>query len=461
MQIAAESEKRPLLEDLRELLTCPRELWLNYLALVIEYIGVYSFLQTLPLWLTSDFGQSDIQAGDWASYWSLLLTMFVFFVGSIADSFGMRRTLIASLGAAAICRFLLSIVHTEWAAAVVLIAYGFAFATTSPVMQACVQRFSTPRSRALAFSLFYVSFNIGGTITGPVVDSTRAYFLDPVTHKLGTRIINLPLLGPHRMSAHAAVLGIGALTSLLAFVIVLFTRKDAELQGASAPPAGEPRKNPLTLFRAVITKKVFWRFVLLMVLLSMVKLIFQHMHFTWPKYVLRVDGDDFPAAKVWALNSFLILFLTPLATVVTRNMRALNVIIVGALVTSASPFILCFGSGFRFQVAMVVTMTVGEALWSPRTYEYNVAIAPRGQESTYVGLASFPYFLAKLVAARMSGRLLEQFCPATGERHPAILWAIVGVATIIGPLGILALRKVIERNDDEAETAAAPAIAAG
>jgi MFS family permease len=455
------SDKRPLLDDLRELLACPRELWLNYLALIIEYIGVYSFLTTLPLWLTSDFGQSDTQAGDWASYWSLLLTLFVFFVGSIADSFGMRRTLIASLGAAAICRFLLSLVHTQATAAAVLIAYGFTFATTSPVMQACVQRFSTTRTHALAFSLYYVSFNIGGTITGPVVDYTRAYFLDPTTHKLGTRVVNLPLLGPQSMTAHAAVMGIGALTSLLAFLIVLFSRKDAELRGEGAPAPGEPRRNPFALFQAVITKKVFWRFVLLMVLLSMVKLIFQHMHFTWPKYVLRVNGDDFPAGRVWALNSFLILFLTPLATIVTRRMPALNVIVIGALVTAASPFILCVGSSFRFQVAMVVTMTLGEALWSPRTYEYNVAIAPRGQESTYVGLASFPYFLAKLVAARMSGRLLEQFCPAVGERHPAILWAIIGVATVVGPLGILLLRKVIERKDEETAPTAATVTEAG
>jgi dipeptide/tripeptide permease len=110
---------------------------------------------------------------------------------------------------------------------------------------------------------------------------------------------------------------------------------------------------------------------------------------------------------------------------------------------------------------MVVTMTLGEALWSPRTYEYNVAIAPRGQESTYVGLASFPYFLAKLVAARMSGRLLEQFCPAVGERHPAILWAIIGVATVVGPLGILLLRKVIERKDEETAPTAATVTEAG
>jgi len=326
-----------------------------------------------------------------------------------------------------------------------LFLYAFAYATNSPVMVAAVQRYSTPRSRAVAFSLYYVSFNIGGTLSGPIVDAIRKAFLDPATRKLVPRVVDLPLLGPRPMTAHAAVLAIGALTSLLAFVVVLFARAGAERRGLSAAEASAPKKSPWALFRAVAAEKLFWRFLVLMLLLSVVRLILQHMHFTWPKYVLRVEGDDFPAGRVWALNSLLILFLTPLATVVTRRMRTLDAIIVGTFITAASPFLLCFGSSLPWQLAMVVTLTVGEAVWSPRMFQYNLAIAPRGQESTYVGLASFPFFMAKFLAARTSGRLLEHFCPAVGDRHPAMLWAVIGLSTVIGPVGIVLLRRVIER----------------
>src|SRR5260370_1127051 len=90
-----------------------------------------------------------------------------------------------------------------------------------------------------------------------------------------------------------------------------------------------------------------------MTLLSLVKMMFQHMHFTWPKYVIRELGDDFPWGKLWGLNSLLILGLAPLATVLTRHRPAFNVLLVGAFVTPASPFVLCFWSSYPFQLATV------------------------------------------------------------------------------------------------------------
>ena len=180
--------------------------------------------------------------------------------------------------------------------------------------------------------------------------------------------------------------------------------------------------------------------MLLVVLLSLVRLMFQHMHFTWPKYVTRVEGDAFPVGTVWSLNSLGVIVLVPVATALTRRLPIFPVLLLGATISAVSPFLLCLGSSLGIQVAMIAVLTVGEALWSPRLYEYNVAIAPRGHEATYVGLAKLPFFLAKLVVTPMSGWLLATYCPAVGPRDPAMLWAIVGVTTIAGPLGMWLLR---------------------
>ena len=123
----------------------------------------------------------------------------------------------------------------------------------------------------------------------------------------------------------------------------------------------------------------------------------------------------------------------------------------GATISAASPFILCFGSSLSWQVAMIAVLTVGEALWSPRLYEYNVAIAPAGQEATYVGLAKLPFFLAKLVVTPMSGWLLASYCPDQGARDPAMLWAIVGLTTVAGPLGMWLLQGWIQEKRSETE----------
>jgi hypothetical protein len=64
---AGVTARRSLRDDLRALGRCPRELWLVFAASTLEYVGVFSFLVTLALWLTSDFHMSDQRAGWWAA----------------------------------------------------------------------------------------------------------------------------------------------------------------------------------------------------------------------------------------------------------------------------------------------------------------------------------------------------------------------------------------------------------
>lgn len=66
-----------------------------------------------------------------------------------------------------------------------------------------------------------------------------------------------------------------------------------------------------------------------------------------------------------------------------------------------------------------------------------------------------PYFLAKFLVGPTSGYLLEAFCPPTGPRRPALLWAIIGLSTIIGPIGILAWRRWLAEERVEERPAAA------
>ncbi|HSQ67119.1 MAG TPA: MFS transporter [Polyangiaceae bacterium] len=430
--------KGTLKDDLRALLESPRELWLVYAVTFLEYVGVYSFLLTLALWLTSDQGMDDKKAGWWAATFSTLITLFLFLVGSLADAIGVRKTLILSFSLAALTRFAMSLAPTPATAVTAMLAFGLAFATTSPVLQTAIQRTAKKRARAFAFSLWYVSFNLAGALIGPLlIDPTRHAFLDPHTGKLAAHVVTLPLLGARSMTANGAIMGVGAFSALLAVFVVLLFRKDFEHRRDEEDTA-EPEKKPgfIAALRDVLGDKTFWRFIVLLVFLSLVKMMFQHMNFTWPKYVSREQGDSFPLGTVSSLNSFLILFLAPLGTALTRNRKPFNVLLLGAFISSLSPFVLCFGSALPYQIAMILFLTVGEALWSPRLYEYNVAIAPRGREATYVSLAALPYFLAKFLVGPSSGYLLAAFCPAEGPRHAAIMWAIIGVTTMVGPVGI-------------------------
>jgi MFS family permease len=432
----ATAARTTLVEELRGLVgPGSRDLWLVYLATFLEYLGIFSFLQTLPLWLSEDFGLGDEAAGWWASVFSLLVTLLSFFAGALTDTFGVRRLLVTSFAVAAATRLGMSLAGTGTEAVAWTLAFAFAYALTSPALQVAVNLAARPATRAFAFSLWYVSFNLAGAVIGWPIDVIRSRFL--VDGKLAARAVDLPLVGVREVSAHDVILACGFASAALAAVVVCFVRRDL---GRDTAPAGPATANPFRAVSTVMSDRRFWRFMLLIVLLSLVRLMFQHMHFTWPKYVTRVEGDAFPVGTVWSLNSLGILFLAPLATALTRRLPIFPVLLVGAAISAASPFLLCLGSSLSTQVAMIAVLTVGEALWSPRLYEYNVAIAPRGQEATYVGLAKLPFFLAKLVVAPMSGWLLASYCPIEGPRDPAMLWAIVGVSTLIGPLGMWLLQ---------------------
>lgn len=448
------AEKTSAIEDLKALFQGPKDIWIIYLATLLEYLGIFSFLQTLPLWLSGDHGMSDKQAGWWASTFSMMVTLFMFFVGGLADTFGVRRMLIVSFALAAVTRLGMSAAGTQPMAIAALLAFGFAYATTSPVLQTAVQRASTKRTRAFAFSLWYVSFNIAGAIVGPMIDFVRGKFIDPGTKKLAPVTMDLPVLGTQSVSAHATILALGFFFASIAAVVVLFLSKDFEhsVEG----PATAKKTNPLEAFKEVLGDKLFWRFMVMLVLLSLVRMMFQHMHFTWPKYVTREQGDSFPMGTVWSINSMAIIVLAPLGTALTRNFKPFQVLLVGAAISSLSPFVLVFGSSMAHQLGMIAVLTIGEALWSPRLYEYNVSIAPRGREATYVSLASLPYFLAKFLVGPTSGYLLATYCPAEGPRNPAMLWGLIGLSTIIGPIGIWLLRGWIQKKDEAApETAQA------
>jgi MFS family permease len=95
----------------------------------------------------------------------------------------------------------------------------------------------------------------------------------------------------------------------------------------------------------------------------------------------------------------------------------------------------------------VVLLSVGEAFYSPRLYEYTAAIAPKGQEASYMAMSSLPFFLAKLGVAPVSGVLLAHFCPDTGLRNSASLWMIIGLSTMIAPVGLFVFQRFIRVHE--------------
>ena len=85
-------------------------------------------------------------------------------------------------------------------------------------------------------------------------------------------------------------------------------------------------------------------------------------------------GDDVPWGTITSINPFLIIFLDPLAAPLSFYMNAYTQILIGRLISGISPFALAISPSFPASIILVTLLSIGEALWSPRFYDYTVSI---------------------------------------------------------------------------------------
>ena len=222
-----------------------------------------------------------------------------------------------------------------------------------------------------------------------------------------------------------------------------------------------------------LTACLFSFYVLL--LIAFLKLIFMQMDYVFPKFGIRELGEGAPVGRLVAINNILIVILVPLVGVLTQRYSAYRMVVLGGIISAASVFVMALptswfqpladgvlgqwiGHGY-LQLAgrvhpyyvmitlFVIALSIGEAFYSPRVYEYAAAIAPKGQEASYAALSYVPFLLAKLIVGTVSGSLLARYCPEVGMRQSGTMWLIVGLIAAVAPVGLIALRRVIRLKE--------------
>ena len=285
---------------------------------------------------------------------------------------------------------------------------------------------------------------------------------------------------PFGLSGYELIFGIATLLSLLSLWLCSRMRSDDE-EAAIAHDAGERRDWTETLRaeldglpgrvrqtlaaaagvgRGLLGEPTFRAYMLFISVLVLVRAVFVHAHSTWPTYMIRTFGADVPQAAIWSINPLMIIILTPLIGAWTGRWSAWTAIMAGSFITAFSvvPMMVpdlsaALGGAIlpagladpqlTGPVLFVVLVSIGEALWSPRLYEYVAVMAPPGREASYMGLTQLPMFAAKPLVGLMSGSLLATFCPEDGAADLTMLWGVIFATTLAGPVLALALAGTI------------------
>jgi len=459
----------------------PRELWIVLAAYILENIAYkLSSSQVLPGWLSLELGMGDETKGITIGIWSALVTLFTVLVGSFTDAVGIRRTFLIGFTICLAARMVMVAAGVKWLAMVAgLLPLALGLALMTPVMAAAMRRYTTAAQRSVAFSLYYALMNLGFAIGARLFDHLR--------HALGEDG-NWMLPGLHtELGTYRVMILWSVGFTVPGLVLIWFFLRDGVVMteaGVRVTPIQSKKsggENPLAttarLFGELWRQPLFFRFLLFMALVVGVKTIFFYVDYVIPDFAKREISKDAPFAQVSAmLNSLLILVLAPLCGVLMQKVSAYRAITIGSLISAASVFFLVLPPPMLQPLAygwlgdiivhrwlnvagpvnplyisiflFTVGLSIGEALWSPRLYEYAAAIAPKGREASYMAMTSLPYFFAKCGAGFLSGWLLANYCPQTGARHPQTMWLIIGCMALVTPAGTFLFRKYIQVHED-------------
>ncbi len=399
--------------------------------------------------LTQDMGLSDVKAGTIFGIFSASMSFFMLFVGFIADSLGIKKALIVGLGIALVGRMSISFTTSPWIVYPGLFVLSVGFAYMIPLLAAAVALFSTKPTQKFAFSWYYVVMNVGSLLAGLSLDWLREIF---------TQTIQFSVLGANiTVRPTQMIFLVAVVTTILSMIIVVFCIRSKipkkESEGDEAPNPAEAKKteapdtyskrSPYQVMMEVVREKTFWVFIVFICLLVMVKMIFQYNHSLYPLYMERIDLKQW-TGRLYAINPAIVIVLVPVMTAITSRMNAYKVILYGSFIAAGSVFFMGFGESIVYIVLFQVVLSIGEAIYSPRVYDYTASIAPPGREASYMAYSKAPMFFAKVAAGPASGFLLLHLCPEKGERNTELMWIIVGISTIISPITLWLGRKWLD-----------------
>lgn len=462
-----------------------RELWIIFGAKLLAILAYGIMNSTLVLWLSSDLGYSDIRAGLIVAAWSAAMTFFTVLVGSLVDAIGLRKAFLLGFGVCIFARGVLTFAMTRWlvlGAGLLPLALGEALMT--PVMVAAVRRYSTTAQRSMSYAIFYAMMN-AGFLAG-------AWIFDYVRKGLGEYgRFTVPLLGV-QLSSYRTLFLLSFLITIPNLVVMYFGLRDgveATDEGVRISPdqsrypgAGllqsvglmvrDSLRDAARIFRGLWGQPAFFRFLAFLSLVVAVRLVLLHMYYTYPKFGIRELGEGAPIGRLWSLNSIVVIILVPFVGALTQKVSAYRMVFLGTSIAAGSVFLMAVppawfqpladglpghliarswlgvrGSVNPYYVMIflyVCAYSVGEVFWTPRLYEYTAAIAPKGQEGSYMSLSYLPFFVAKLFAGTLSGLLLSRYCPAVGPRHSQTIWLIIGLMALITPVGLVVFRRQIQ-----------------
>eukprot|EP00960_Hanusia_phi_P073762 768082-Hanusia_phi.AAC.2 len=377
------------------------------------------------IFLSDEFGLNDAQAGFAYGLMGTFSSVYGFVIGFVVDKIGIRRSLLLGCSLSLIGRCTLTFCRSPALLAVIMYIFLPAgHCLCIPVMTLAIKGYTTTKNRGFAYGIFYGIMNAGILVSGLVVDFfnvkyPRASLKFALNSTVSTNSLDA---SGWNLTANRCVFATGTIsTSAMLFVSFFFFENKGSSRfssqarkpwttamiptQSSCPPRTIPGQTPA---HARVFVKISERLIMINL-----RSLFRHLDATLPKYMMREFGDQVAKGSIYALNPLTIIFLVPIVSAVTTNIDNFEAIQIGAYLSAFSVFLLAFNTSLTACALFVFILSFGEALWSPRLYDYTVSVAPKGKEGAFMALGNAPLFFSTMPVGLLSGYLLQVESPET------------------------------------------------
>jgi len=393
-----------------------RTFWVANVLELFERFAYYGSKAILAVFIAEQVGLGAESAAFLAgSVFNTLLYFLPVLAGTVVDRYGFKRSLMACFGIFSVGYFLIGLgglpigqplvqaVGPKAWMLMALVVTAIGGSLIKPSIVGTVARTTTDETKALGYSIYYTLVNVGGAV-GPFIALA-------VRENVGI----------------SYVLVVSSLTSLVLFTATTLLYREPP-RPADAPPARSMAK----VLADMVLVFGNLRFMLFLVIFSGFWAMFWHVFYALPFYVK--DYLRFARFEVIeTVDAMTIIVVTIPATALARRLKPLSAMVLGFALATACWFIMGAIPTVAGAVAAMMLFAVGEAIQSPRFYEYVANLAPADQVGTYMGFAFLPIAIGTFIAGWSSGYLVKHYVEGGNPNAPE-MWYVVGVYGVVSTI---------------------------
>jgi predicted MFS family arabinose efflux permease len=382
-----------------------REIWILTLMTFINRAGTM-VLPFLSKYLKEDLQFSYSQVGWIMVCFGIGSMLGSWLGGKLSDKIGFYKIMIFSLFTSGIAFFVLQYITSFIGLCIGMFVIMTIADMFRPAMFVSLSAYAKPENRTRALTLVRLAINLGFA-AGPAMG--------------GLIIMNIGYKGLFWVDGATCIIAI-----LLFWFKVKEKKKTAEQKAIIRAIDRE----------SVFKDKPFWTFLTACVITG---ILFFQLFTTLPLYHhVQFNLSEFQTGLLMMMNGLLIFFCEmPIVSYIERNkIDKLKIITIGALIMTASIFVLLINTWAGILIIMMFLISVGEMFVFPFSNSFAMSRAPKGHEGRYMAIFTMSYSFAHIISSKVGMEIIGIF-------NYQANWLFMGILGVISVFLCLCTSRLI------------------